>query len=456
MIPYEVNMPLWSDGVDKQRWMLIPGDGNPNSSPERITYSESERWNLPVGSVLVKNFSMPDGGRNLETRLLVRGNSGEWGGVTYKWLPNGGDAVLLESGGMETLQIGGDVVDYLYPARGQCATCHSDVAGGALGLSTRQLHRRVFYPATGRSADQIETLSKLGLIQDTLSEVTLRNVRTSTDRDDPAASDVDFVRSYLDSNCSHCHTPGGTRANFDTLLTTPLSSQNLICGPVMDDLGVPGAAVIMPGVPSRSILFERMNTTAGHRMPPLGRGRVDQEAVATLANWILGMEADSCTGFQGGEPSGDPVEVGNGGNPVVTTVTDTWHSNMVINKTDAFTNTTGGDLTVSADRFIFRAYPPTGTPLTPFLVRVDPGIDNYTVLAVGNTLTSHITGANDVAFSNNPTVLTLAAGETVAVGIPGRLSGRFRGFGSGRHRVQERPVRGSDPLLRRNLRHEFR
>ena len=273
----------------------------------------------------------------------------------------------------KSLQIGGDTVDYLYPARGQCTTCHTTLAGGVLGLSTRQLHRRHTYPATGRTANQIETLSKLGFIQNQLSEVSLRDVLTSADREDPAVSDVNFVRSYIDSNCSHCHTPGGTRASFDGRLTTPLAAQNLLCGPVVDSLGVPGAAVIKPGFPTSSIMLERMNTIAGHRMPPLGRGRVDQEAVVRLANWILGMEADSCTAPLVGQPIGDPVPVGNGNQATATAAPDTWHSNMVINKTDTFTNTTGGPLLFALDRFLFRASAPTGTPLTPFIVRVNSG-----------------------------------------------------------------------------------
>src|SRR5690606_35321799 len=156
------------------------------------------------------------------------------------------------------------------------------------------------YPATGRTAHQIETLSKLGLIETRLSEVSLRNTPRSADRDDPAVSDEHFVRSYLDSNCSHCHLPGGNRALFDARLTTPFAFQNLLCGMVNDDLGIVGAAVIKPGLPGQSVLLHRMNTIAGHRMPPIGRGRIDQEAVVRLANWISGMEVDSCTGPQGG------------------------------------------------------------------------------------------------------------------------------------------------------------
>lgn len=416
LIPYEVNMPLWSDGTEKQRWMMIPSDGTPDTAAERITYSDSGRWNLPVGSVLVKHFSLPDGGAKLETRVLVRGSDGEWGGVTYRWRADGSEADLLEGGANETLNIGGDTVDYLFPARTQCNTCHSTIAGGVLGLSTRQFNRRFTY-ATGRTVNQVETLSELGLISTALSEVSLRNTLTAADRSDESTRDEAFVRSYLDSNCAHCHLPGGNRALFDARLTTPLAFQNLLCGLVNDDLGIDGAMVIKPGLPGQSVMLERMNTIAGHRMPPIGRGRVDDEAVVRLANWISGMEVDSCTGPQGSIAALEKQPVGNGNQPAATVVGDTWQSNMVINKTETFTNTTGAPLDIVFDRFLFHASNVSGTPLTPFVVRVNAGTNNFTVRAIGDTVVMHSLGANDVPFAATPVTLTLAAGETIAMGF---------------------------------------
>ena len=416
LIPYEVNMPLWSDGAEKQRWMMIPGDGTPDTAAERITYSDSGRWNLPVGSVLVKHFGLPGGGK-LETRVLLRGSDGEWGGVTYKWRADGSDADLLEEGGNETLNIGGQTVDYLFPARTQCNRCHSPIAGGVLGLTTRQFNRSILYPATGRTAHQIETLGKLGLIESKPNEVSLRNALTSADRDGGNVSDEDFVRSYLDANCAHCHLPGGNRASFDARLTTPLAFQNLICGAVNDDLGIAGSAVVKPGLPAQSVALSRMNTNAGHRMPPIGRGSIDGEAVARLANWISGMEVDSCTGPQGSLAALETGLAGNGNQPAGTVVADTWQSNMVINKTDTFTNSTGAPLDITFDRFLFHAANASGTPLTPFVVRVDSGTNNFTVRAIGDTVTTHSTGANDVPFAATPVTLTLAAGEILAMGF---------------------------------------
>jgi hypothetical protein len=68
------------------------------------------------------------------------------------------------------------------------------------------------------------------------------------------------------------------------------------------------------------------------------------------------------------------------------------------------------------DRCLCHAAAVTGTPLTPFVVRVN-GDNNFTVLAVGDTVTSLVIGANSVPFASTPVPLTLAPGETIAMGF---------------------------------------
>src|SRR5690606_15777895 len=112
---------------------------------------------------------------------------------------------LLEEGATETILFGEESAEYLYPSRTQCNVCHTGTAGPVLGFRTRQLNRDQFYPATGRTANQVETLSKLGFIPENVSEVDLANTITSADFRDPEVPDEHYVRSYLDANCSHCH-----------------------------------------------------------------------------------------------------------------------------------------------------------------------------------------------------------------------------------------------------------
>ncbi|MBK1832989.1 ThuA domain-containing protein [Roseibacillus ishigakijimensis] len=417
LIPYTVNMPLWTAGAGKQRWLMIPNDGHPDTAGEQITYSEEESWHLPVGSVLVKQFNHPDTDEKLETRVLIHGTDGAWGGVTYRWRADQSEADLLEEGSYETLTFGSESFPYYFPARNQCNLCHTESAGYVLGLKTRQLNRLFHYEKTGRVANQIETLSKLGLLSSNHSEISLRNSVTSAQREN-TLSDAHYARSYLDANCSHCHHPGGTRALFDARLTTPLTAQGLMRGELLDALGLDPAVVISPGFLQQSVLFHRLNSLSdGLAMPPLAKGLVDEEAVARVANWILGLDADAYTHSAPNEGSlGNPIDQSDR--------VDTWHSNMVINESDTFTNDTLHDLEITLEGFLFHAAQVTD-PLTPFIVRVN-GDNDFTVLAVGTSRNGYSPGENNVSFAVGGASLILAPGETIA---PGFLDARADGSG---------------------------
>ncbi len=116
----------------------------------------------------------------METRLLVHGTDG-WGGVTYKWRADGGEADLLENGGEETLTVNGHSFDYLYPSRQQCNPA-APAWRGRCWTSTRQLNRDFSYPGAG-SANQIESLSVAGFIPQSLTAAQLTNVLTSAKAD---------------------------------------------------------------------------------------------------------------------------------------------------------------------------------------------------------------------------------------------------------------------------------
>jgi uncharacterized repeat protein (TIGR03806 family) len=421
MVPYDVNMPLWSSGLSKKRWVMIPNDGVPNSSAEQITYSDNQAWQFPVGTVFVKHFARPDNDAPLETRLFVHGNDG-WGGVTYKWRPGGTEADLVEDGLVEPLTLDGQTFDYLYPSRNQCMQCHLPGSGPVLGFRTRQLNRSMAYPG-GVTANQIESFSAAGFIPRNLKAADLATVITSGDIRDPNLSDEKYVRSYLDSNCSHCHQPeGSSRAFFDARFTTPLTNQSLVCGPLIDGLGLPAPAVIKPGSLDNSVLFQRISAhNSPIVMPPIARGPVDHAAVARVANWILSMNADSCTKSQSFFGGG---ALGITGAPGEATGGDVWKSNMVIQKNATYTNTGSSPVTLRLDRFSFHAQL-VGDPLTPFIVRVNAP-DDFTVLVIGSTRSGYSSGANDLAFSDAPLSITLQPGESIA---PGFLDSNPNGTG---------------------------
>ena len=425
LIPYSMNMPLWSDAMIKTRWMMIPSDGTPDSAAERISYSENGTWDFPTGSVLVKHFVRPDNNKPIETRLMVRSATGEWAFTTYKWRADGSEADLFEAGENVAMTLWSDSFTYRIPSRTDCATCHTAVSGPTLGPRTRQLNRNQTYPSTGRSANQIETLSKLGYISPELDQVDLVNVVTSAKREDLSITHEEFARSYIDSNCMHCHQPNGNRASFDSRLSVPLSQQGLLNGNLISDLGLDSPKVVKTGDAANSMLFHRLNSTEeGTAMPPIAKGLVDHEATMRIANWILSMDFSDGSSLI---PSSS-VTVGNATSSGPTT--DSWNENMVINETDTYTNTTGSSQDVSIGQFQFHAYAVTD-PLTPFIVRVN-GDNNFTVLSVGDAQSSYSLGANSVEFSTVPKIITLANNETVAMGfIDSSLNPANGGSGAG-------------------------
>ena len=152
LLPYQVAMPLWSDGAEKQRWLALPPGG-------KIKVLADGDWDFPVGTVLIKQFRIQ--GRLVETRLFMRHDDGDWGGYSYEWNDAQTDAFLLPGEKIKTV----GAQEWQFPSRSQCLQCHNVASGRTLGLETPQLNGLMLYPSTGRTANQISTLSFLGLFE---------------------------------------------------------------------------------------------------------------------------------------------------------------------------------------------------------------------------------------------------------------------------------------------------
>lgn len=293
VIPYDVNQPLWSDGAEKQRWIAIPNDGNPDSPAEQVGWSAEGSWNFPVGTVLIKHFEFP--GRRLETRFMAHGEDGVWFGFTYRWREDGSDAELLPVEPLEEeIDAGGVTRTWHFPGRNECASCHNEKAGRVLGVKTSQLNRDFFYETTGRSSNQLVTLNRLGFFAGGIDEAILGEVLAARHQSNPAATLERRARSYLDVNCAHCHQPGtSARANFDARLSTAPWAQNLISVEPINDFGITGARLVDPGHPERSTLLLRAGTTEpGVAMPPVAKHLVDAAGMQLLTEWIRGLDPE--------------------------------------------------------------------------------------------------------------------------------------------------------------------
>jgi uncharacterized repeat protein (TIGR03806 family) len=278
VIPYDVNAPLWSDGADKERFLAIPDD-------KTITINPDQDWDLPIGSVAMKTFSV--GGKRLETRLFMRHDDGGWGGYTYEWNADGSDATLLPAGKVRAL---GDTAAWAYPSRTQCLQCHSLAAGGTIGLETAQLNRDSLYPSTNRISNQLATLDHIGMFSAPLAQPPADAPRLA----DPAGPDPleDRARSYLHANCAHCHRPmGGGQGTMD-LTYARLLKDTATCN-ADPTQGTVGSAIklIAPGAPQDSILSLRMHATDSKRMPPVGVSVTDASGAALIDDWISSLTA---------------------------------------------------------------------------------------------------------------------------------------------------------------------
>ncbi|WP_417532377.1 PQQ-dependent sugar dehydrogenase [Marinobacter lipolyticus] len=279
LIPYTVIEPFWSDDADKTRYLALPNGTN-------ITVDDSGDLNLPRGSVLVKNFLL---GQNLiETRLFLHNADGSWSGYSYQWDDAGSDAELVD--GSQEVDVGGQT--WHYPSAGECSLCHTAAAGFSLGLETSQLNRDFTYPQTGITANQLATLAGIGVLSEPPTPAQ-REQRLSRSTDDSEFI-TSRARSYLHSNCSHCHRPGGTtQSSMDLRFTTALADTGT-CGtpPANTDLGRPGAQLLTPGNADNSLLYLRMTAEQEFRMPPISILQPDTEGAQLIADWI--NELASC------------------------------------------------------------------------------------------------------------------------------------------------------------------
>src|SRR5207248_1623850 len=141
----DVNVAFWSDGAQKRRWFCVP------NANDQIASGKSGVWDFPAGTVWIKHFDLemvtgdPSSARRVETRLLVRNATGVYG-VTYEWNDAQNNATLVPTEGKDrvfNINDGGVTRQqtWHFPGRNECTSCHTPVAGYALGFNAAQLNR---------------------------------------------------------------------------------------------------------------------------------------------------------------------------------------------------------------------------------------------------------------------------------------------------------------------------
>lgn len=284
---YEINTPFWSDHAIKKRWFSIPG------TEETIGFHPHDLWVFPQGSVWIKHFDLemirgePSSIRRLETRFLIKREKGIYG-LTYRWNEAQENAFLVDESGFEetlTIKVGEQTIDQVwrYPSRSECLACHTPSAGLALGFNTAQLNRPV--ARGGAESSQLAWLESAGYFD--IAPSSMKALPSMTALDNPSASLTHKVKSYLASNCSQCHRPGGEAlGRWDARYETPVLETGLLNGHVVRDEGQADRRLIIPGDVELSEIYQRISDGGTRRMPPVGSHVLDEEGVDLIKRWI--------------------------------------------------------------------------------------------------------------------------------------------------------------------------
>jgi uncharacterized repeat protein (TIGR03806 family) len=299
VLPYDVNSALFSDYAAKYRFVRLP----PGAS---ATYHDTDVFDFPVGTVLVKTFAFPfhladpsRGRRLVETRLLVRNPDG-WAGLPYVWNEEQTEATLQIAGGTRDVAwVHADgserVNNYIIPNVNQCRGCHEhQKAISPIGPAARHLNRDYAY--AGGKENQLAHWSRAGHLRGAPPPDQAPKLAAW---DDPASGTLgQRARAWLEVNCAHCHNPHGPANNAGLDLRAAQAEPyrwGLWKSPVAAGRGSGGRSFdVVPGRPDESILLYRIQSTdPGVMMPELARRLVDEEGVALIREWIAGMPPDA-------------------------------------------------------------------------------------------------------------------------------------------------------------------
>lgn len=270
-VTYEPSLPLWTNGADKERWLLLP--------PGTQVDNTQTPWELPIGTVFGKTFvyATDHGSVPIETRLMRRLDQG-WEYYAYKWV--GDDAELLSLERSINVQVVGfgEQFGHLVPSRYECRTCHESNATPVIGFDALRLSM----PPPEAAVSQLQGLYARGVFRAPPQEP------EGIAGDDPLTR---WVLGYLHGNCAHCHNDQPQSMSQLDLRHTQALAQ-LIAVPTQGSGQLPGIRV-QPGSPEQSVLYQAFTWAEDvpelKPMPPLGVQRRDLEAAAAIEQWIRSL-----------------------------------------------------------------------------------------------------------------------------------------------------------------------
>ena len=290
---FHIQHPAWHDGAVARRAIALPelSRASVYSSPrplEQIAMFNS-RLHYPPGTVLAKTLELD--GRRIETQVL-QFDGRLWQAFAWVWNADQTDAELAPATGIEIALPKQPGRTWRIHSRTECFQCHNLWAETSLAFTPEQLHN----PSAGASSEWLQLVQE-GFVttldsneKTTAAESCVRQPLTS----DPAAPIAQRARSWLHTNCAHCHQQNaGTGAALTMRSHDPDSETGLFDSlPAKGSFGLADARIIARGHPQRSTLLYRVASAAAGRMPHIGSREVDFHGVALLTEWIAEMPSE--------------------------------------------------------------------------------------------------------------------------------------------------------------------
>ncbi len=294
-LPYTPGLPFWSDGAEKQRWLMLPAS-------TQVDTTDIDTWLWPVGTSAWKEFKLD--GKRIETRVYKK-RANDWTFATYQWAADESDAVKITGGAQ--VSRGAGQPPYVIPSINDCAMCHDGQKDKLLGLEAVNLG------TPGTVGLTLDALVAMNLLTKAPSQTTVAFPEDTTGK---AAAAL----GWLHVNCGVCHNEhaaaggqshlylltkpsllfvgdGGTLPPVTSLpaWTTTVDQQSDIALP--SDAGPGNYVLIKRGSPTASLIsvlaHARVpaNQTPSDKtqMPPLVSRIADPVGLQKLDDWITAL-----------------------------------------------------------------------------------------------------------------------------------------------------------------------
>jgi hypothetical protein len=285
VLSYEPALKLWSDGLNKSRYIFLP-------KGTAIDASDPSGWKFPIGTRFWKEFQEPGTDIPVETRIYWKKDEGEWKQSTYEWNQDLTEATRVLRA--KDVVMGNGQTHWL-PGANDCEDCHKGRRDRVLGFEQIAL---------GLPAATGETLAKL------VEDKRLKNFEGETEYHiGPDDESVDAkALGWLHMNCGvTCHNeiPTGEGmslnmrlrmnvADLDGRPTSEFPAAKTTVGAATQTPTWFGKTRVVAGSPEESWLFSLITTRSMNQkeqMPPLATYVVDPEGSEWVRQWISSLKA---------------------------------------------------------------------------------------------------------------------------------------------------------------------